>query len=159
MKQLIKFSTALLLTTAVLFFSSCDSNEGVTSLDFPFPPKVGSEDFSFSKSFDINGVATQFATAQFYVHGIELEYENETKSIDEFLRFQNTILYKLSMLEKTIVSTASEALRTMIENGLEHTDFKSSWFPKFLLKIQEGEKLLKKIDPSNGNVYQEILNS
>lgn len=85
MKKFIQFSTALLLTTTVLFFSSCDPEDSVTALDFHFHPKVGSEDFSFSKSFDINGVATQFATAQFYVHGIELEYENTTKSIDNYL--------------------------------------------------------------------------
>ncbi len=60
----------------------------------------------------------------------------ETKSVDAFLSFQNTIQKKLSTLEKTITSAATEALRTMDENGLEHSDFKSSWFPKFLLKIK-----------------------
>jgi hypothetical protein len=101
MKQLIKFSTALLLTTTVLFFSSCDSEEGVTSLDFHFHPKVGTEDFSFSKSFDINGVVTQFATAQFYVHGIELEYENETKSIDDYLLVKaGQVTYSLGDVEE-----------------------------------------------------------
>jgi hypothetical protein len=62
---------------------------------------VGTEDFSFSKSFDINGVVTQFATAQFYVHGIELEYENETKSIDDYLLVKaGQVTYSLGDVEE-----------------------------------------------------------
>ena len=63
----------------------------------------------------------------------------EEKSIDEFLELQKTIQNKLNKLENTIVSTASDTLGIMDANGLEHTDFKSSWFPKFLLKIQAGD--------------------
>ncbi|MGB0861892.1 MAG: MbnP family protein [Saprospiraceae bacterium] len=128
MKQLIKFSTVLLLTTTVLFFSSCDSDEDISSsLDFHFHPKVGAEDFSFSKVFDINGVATQFATAQFYVHGIELELEDETKS------FENHLLVKASQMVYSLGEVAKGTIKGIkfnvgvdsINNGQTEANFTS----------------------------------
>ncbi|MFK7812386.1 MAG: UvrD-helicase domain-containing protein [Maribacter sp.] len=63
----------------------------------------------------------------------------ENKSIDEFLRLQKTIQEKVINLKKELVADAARALEISIENGLEHSDFKSSWFPKFMLKIQNGD--------------------
>ena len=128
MKQLIKLSIALLLTTTVLFFSSCDSEDGLTALDFHFHPKVGAEDFEFSKTYDINGVATQFGTAQFYAHGIELEYEDgTTKNIDDHLLVKaGQMMYSLGDVEEgTIKGIKFNVGVDTVNNGQTEDNFTS----------------------------------
>ncbi|MFS4492613.1 UvrD-helicase domain-containing protein [Maribacter sp. 2308TA10-17] len=63
----------------------------------------------------------------------------ETKKIDDFLVLQNTIQSKIKFLKKEMMNTASRALELIDENDLDHSDFKSSYFPKFMLKIQRGD--------------------
>ena len=63
----------------------------------------------------------------------------ETKSIDDFLSLQKSIKNKVKNLKNDLIANAEEALQIISKNGLEYSDFKSSWFPKFLLKIQKGD--------------------
>lgn len=75
------FGILTILLTAGLFFTSCDPESEVTDLDFHFHPTVGSEDFAFNQNYDINGKATLFSLAQFYIHGITLGYEDGTEKV------------------------------------------------------------------------------
>jgi len=107
MKSINFLMLVFILGTVMFTSTSCDSGEdGLTELDFHFHPKVGSEDFSFSTVYDINGVATQFATAQFYVHGIELEYaDGITKNIDDYLLVKaGQMTYTLGDVEEGTVN-------------------------------------------------------
>ena len=63
----------------------------------------------------------------------------ENKSIDDFLELQKIIKNKIKTLKKALIDDASQALQIISTNVLEHSDFKSSWFPKFMLKIQKGD--------------------
>jgi ATP-dependent exoDNAse (exonuclease V) beta subunit len=91
------------------------------------------DDKSWDIAFDLNKVGNLIFNETDIQHLKKLE----NKSIDEFLVLQRTIQKKIHNLEKTIASAASQALQTIDDNGLEHADFKSSYFPKFILKIQK----------------------
>ena len=93
------------------------------------------DDKSWDIAFDLNKVGNLIFNETDIQHLKKLE----NKSIDEFLVLQRTIQKKIHNLEKTIASAASQALQTIDDNGLEHADFKSSYFPKFILKIQKGD--------------------
>jgi len=45
-------------------------------------PKVGTENFSFDQSFNINGVDVKFDVAQFYLTGFEIEAETTVEDYD-----------------------------------------------------------------------------
>jgi hypothetical protein len=107
MKSINFLILALILGTVMFTSTSCDPEEdGLTDLNFHFHPTVDSEDFSFSTVYEINGVATQFATAQFYVHGIELAYEDgSTKNIDDYLLVKaGQMMYSLGEVEEGTVN-------------------------------------------------------
>ena len=64
------------------------------------------------------------------------------KEIDDFLDLQDSIKQGIEQLKKDIAADTSYVLQLLEENGLAYSDFKSSWFPKFIFKIQQGDLLV-----------------
>ncbi len=60
------------------------------------------------------------------------------KEIDDFLRLQTEIKTKRTRIQSQMIASASAALELIDENGLEFSNFSSSYFPKFMQNIQEG---------------------
>jgi len=61
------------------------------------------------------------------------------KGIEDFLGLKETLRKRSKALKERLVDTASQTLRVIDEEGLEMPDFTGSYFPKFLIKIAEGD--------------------
>lgn len=61
------------------------------------------------------------------------------KGIDDFLGLKEVLRKRSTALMERLVETALQTLRLIDEEGLETTDFTGSYFPKFLMKIADGD--------------------
>ncbi len=61
------------------------------------------------------------------------------KGIDDFLVLKGTLRKRSTVLKERLVETAVETLRLIDKEGLETSDFTGSYFPKFLMKIADGD--------------------
>lgn len=61
------------------------------------------------------------------------------KGIDDFLGLKGILRKRAKALKERLVDTASQTLRVIEEEGLETSDFTGSYFPKFLIKIADGD--------------------
>lgn len=57
------------------------------------------------------------------------------KEIKDFIRLQNAVKAQIKKGEDELVKLAIQALEIISSNGLEFTDFKGSYFPKFMVAI------------------------
>lgn len=61
------------------------------------------------------------------------------KGIDDFLGLKGTLRKRAKVTKERLVETASKTLQVIDEEGLETADFTGSYFPKFLIKIADGD--------------------
>lgn len=61
------------------------------------------------------------------------------KGIDDFLGLKEVLRKRSTALRESLTDTASQTLRLIDEEGLDTTDFTGSYFPKFLMKIADGD--------------------
>ena len=61
------------------------------------------------------------------------------KGIDDFLGLKATLRKRAKALKERLVETASQTLGLIDEEGLETSDFTGSYYPKFLIKIADGD--------------------
>ena len=61
------------------------------------------------------------------------------KSIEDFLGLKGTLRKRSDALKEKLVETASHTLALLDEERLETSDFTGSYFPKFLIKIANGD--------------------
>ncbi|MGB6154207.1 MAG: UvrD-helicase domain-containing protein [Pricia sp.] len=71
-------------------------------------------------------------------HAEHLEKIRE-KDIDDFLGLKKVLRKKASSLKDNLTATAAQTLQLIDEEGLETSDFTGSYFPKFLIKIADGD--------------------
>lgn len=93
------------------------------------------DDKSWDITLDLNKVGS-LLTNETYAEKLQKLINTE---IDDFLDLQSSLLKKIKHCKENLISNSSKALQIIEDNNLEHTDFKSSWFPKFLLKIKQGD--------------------
>ncbi|TMM59145.1 ATP-dependent helicase [Maribacter algarum] len=126
----------LLLDEAVLrLINKAGSDSKLTKVLIDFALEKIDDDKSWDITIDLKKVGNLI----FNEADAEHFKKFEDKSIDDFLKLQKTIKKNISGLKKAIVADASQNLQIIDKNGLEHSDFKSSWFPKFMLKIKSGD--------------------
>jgi len=126
----------LLLDEAVSrLINKAGSDSKLTKVLIDFALEKIDDDKSWDISLDLNNVGKLIFNETDAAHLKKFEH----KGIDDFLKLQITIQKRIATLKKTIVTEASRNLQIIDENGLEHSDFKSGWFPKFMLKIQKGD--------------------
>ncbi len=126
----------LLLNEAVSrLINKAGSDSKITKVLIDFALEKIDDDRSWDISLDLNKVGQLIFNEN---DGQHLE-KFKDKSIDDFLELQKVILNKITYHKKNLVDHATQSLKIITENGLEHSDFKSGWFPKFLIKIQAGD--------------------
>jgi len=124
----------LLLNEAVSrLINKAGEDSKLTKILIDFALEKIDDDKSWDISIDLNKVGNLIFNETDAQH--LKKFEN--KSIDEFLELQNSVQKKIVGLKKELVIKATQALELINTNGLEHSDFRSGWFPKFLVKIQK----------------------
>jgi len=63
----------------------------------------------------------------------------KNKSLDDFITLKRHLRQKIKSTSASMRSNANSALELITENGLDATDFVSGYFPKFMLKIKNGD--------------------
>ncbi|QLG45476.1 UvrD-helicase domain-containing protein [Costertonia aggregata] len=91
------------------------------------------------KSWDITFDLTKIGKLLFDENHVLHLKSIANKSIDDFLVLKKELQKKIQSAEKAIIANAKETQYIFNENGLEQTDFKSGWFPKFISKISQGD--------------------
>jgi len=61
------------------------------------------------------------------------------KGIDDFLGLKAILRKRSTALKESLVKTATQTLRLIGKEGLETSDFSGGYFPKFLIKIADGD--------------------
>ncbi len=128
--------TDLLLEEAVarlLQKAGADPKLTKTLLDFAL------EKIDDDKSWDISFDLFQIGKLLFNeTHAAHLEKLRD-KNIEDFLELKKILRQRSAALEEKLTKTASRALGLIDRNGLEPTNFTGSYFPKFMIKIAEGD--------------------
>jgi ATP-dependent exoDNAse (exonuclease V) beta subunit len=128
--------TDLLLDEAVSrLINKAGSDSKLTKILIDFALEKIDDDKSWDIAFDLNKVGKLLFSETDAQH--LKNFEN--KGIDDFLLLQSSIQTKVKALKQKIMANASGSLQIVDDNGLEHSDFKSGYFPKFMLKIQRGD--------------------
>jgi len=108
------------------------SNEKLTKvlIDFSF------EKIDDNKSWDVAYDLNQIGKLLFYENHAPHLKKLESKKLDDFLNLQKCIRDRIVLIENDMVSLAEKALTLIEDHALEFSDFSASYFPKFMLKIQ-----------------------
>ena len=61
------------------------------------------------------------------------------KNIDDFLGLKKVLRKRALLLKDSLTDTASQTLQLIADQGLETSDFTGSYFPKFLIKVANGD--------------------
>ncbi|NAS12464.1 UvrD-helicase domain-containing protein [Poritiphilus flavus] len=63
----------------------------------------------------------------------------KVKNTEDFLALRKVLLQEIAVAEERMKLKAKQILEIIHENQLQFEDFKSAWFPKFILRIAEGD--------------------
>ena len=136
--------TNLLLDEAVSrLINKAGRDSKLTKVLIDFALEKIDDDKSWDIALDLNSIGKLL----FNESNVEHLKNFENKEVDDFLILQKSMQKKIKLLKEEMKNDASKALQLITENGLEYTDFKSSYFPKFMIKIQQGDL---KIDFKSG---------
>lgn len=91
-------------------------------------------DKSWNIIYDLKAIGKLLFRENHFEHLKELG----DKKIADFDQLKKYLKKRISSASQEITENAREALRLMDENGLEFTDFKGQYFPKFMLALQSG---------------------
>jgi len=91
------------------------------------------DDKSWDIALDLNKIGKLLFNETNAIHIKKLA----DKEIDDFLNLQKMLKKRISSIEQKFIEDAKYALQLIDNNGLEYANFSASYFPKFLLKIEQ----------------------
>ena len=128
--------TALLQEEAVArVIQKAGVDKQLTQVLVDFALEKTDDNRSWDVAFDLNEISKLLFNENHVPHLEKIK----SKNISDFNLLKQTLQTKLSKVEKEIVSNAIQTLTIIEENGLIFSDFSSSYFPKFMLKISEND--------------------
>jgi ATP-dependent exoDNAse (exonuclease V) beta subunit len=128
--------TDLLLEEAVArLINRAGTEEGLTKVLLDFALEKANED----KSWDIGPDLFKIGKLIFQENNaVHLQQIGE-KSMEDFLELKKTLSAKLQACKAKIKANALKIMDIIATNGLEFSDFRSSYFPNFISKIAQGD--------------------
>ncbi len=128
--------TDLLLDEAVTrLVYKAGTDKKLTKVLLDFALEKIEEDKSWDIGFDLFNIGKLLFNETHAQHLDKLK----DKGIDDFLKLKVTLRKRASALKEKLMETASQTLGLIDGEGLETSDFTGSYFPKFLMKIAEGD--------------------
>ncbi len=128
--------TNLLLDEAIArLINRAGSNAQLTKVLIDFALEKIDDDKSWDIAFDLQKIGKLIFNENHAEHLNKLE----TKRIDDFLVLKKDLIRQISELELKIIDGAKDILAIIQDNGLEFNNFKSGYFPKFMVKIASGD--------------------
>ena len=128
--------TDLLLDEAVAkLINKAGTDKQLTKVLVDFALEKIDDDKSWDVTIDLN----KMGGLLFDENHIKPLKKLEGKSIDDFLKLKDILQKRTISIERTILSSATEILQNIANNGVEFSDFNRSYFPKFILKIEQGD--------------------
>ncbi|NND80608.1 MAG: UvrD-helicase domain-containing protein [Maribacter sp.] len=128
--------TDLLLNEAVdKLLEKVGQDEAMTKVLMEFALEKINDDKSWDISFDLNKIGKLLFNETNAEH-LKLIKDKE---LTDFRELKKTITKHIKDHKDELVENASKALRLIQDNGLVTEDFKSGYFPKFMLKIESGD--------------------
>ncbi|MRX63067.1 UvrD-helicase domain-containing protein [Maribacter luteus] len=128
--------TDLLLNEAIdNLLEKVGQDEVLTQILMEFALDKIDEDKSWDISFDLNKIG-KLIFNETNIRHIDLLKQ---KSISDFISLRKSIEEKIKRFKSDLISNAEESLKLISDNGLDHGNFKSGYFPKFMIKITNGD--------------------
>jgi ATP-dependent exoDNAse (exonuclease V) beta subunit len=128
--------TKLLLDEAIAkLINKAGTNVQLTKVLIDFALEKIDDDKSWDIAFDLQKIGILLFNENEAPHLKKLE----DKGIDDFLELKKELLVQIQTYETKILDWAAEILKIIEENNLEFNNFKSSYFPKFIAKIDSGD--------------------
>jgi len=126
----------MLLDEAVsALINKAGTNKKLTKVLVDFALEKIDDDKSWDISFDLTKIGELLFNENHVPH---LKLLSDT-GLDAFLELKKSLKEQINTLQKSITNSASSALELINSNGLEVKNFKSGYFPKFMLKIKSGD--------------------
>lgn len=121
-----------LLTEAVdRVINLAGKDEKLTKVILDFTFEKAEDDKSWDITFDLNEISKLLKNENDLIPIDRLK----TKTIADFLNLKKTVYSALENTSKALVELAENCIDVILKNGLEFSDFNSSYFPKYLEKI------------------------
>ncbi|MGB5498476.1 MAG: UvrD-helicase domain-containing protein [Maribacter sp.] len=128
--------TDLLLNEAVdKLLEKVGQDRAMTKVLMDFALEKINEDKSWDVSFDLNKIGKLLFNETNAEH-LKLIQD---KDLTDFKELKKVITEHIEGYKHELVENASKALRLIQDNGLVTSDFKSGFFPKFMMKIESGD--------------------
>lgn len=126
--------TSLLLNEAVArLVNKAGTNQELTKVLIDFALEKADDDKSWDVSLDIFEMGKELIFQE--KHEEHLAHMI-TKTYADFEVLKKDLREKIKDVENNIKSAAKNNLQLIAENGLEFTDFKATWFPKFMVDVE-----------------------
>lgn len=93
------------------------------------------DDRSWDIAFDLFKIGKLLFEENHLQHLQKLEH----RGIDDFLALKKTLRARIGVLQDALITSAKEGLELLDKNGLEFSDFKSGYFPKFLESVHKAD--------------------
>ncbi len=94
----------LVLSTGLMFFSSCEENS-IVEVSASFQPLIGTENLALNETVTISSVATSFTQIYFYAHDMTLKRSsNEDQTFDKYLLVGANSTHTLGDVEKGTIT-------------------------------------------------------
>ncbi len=128
----VELDTDFVLNNAVnRLLSKAGKDEELTTIFVDFALEKIEDGNSWNISFDLNKIGKMIFQENHYSH---LKLYSE-KNLEDFVALKKSIQNNIYTQTKKIQQSAKEALELITKNGLYITDFKGSYFPKFLQQV------------------------
>lgn len=125
--------TNLVLSEAVdRLVNKAGTDPALTKVLIAFALEKANEDKSWDITRDIFEMSQELLFKE--KHEVALAVLAQ-KKISDFSSLQSILKKKIATAEEKLKETAEKVLGLITENGLEFTDFRSSWFPKFMMDV------------------------
>lgn len=110
-------------------------NKALTDTLIAFALEKVDDQKSWNITKDLKDIGKLLFSENHYPHLQKLQH----KSIADFSILKKDLKTAIATLEKGMQTKATESLSLMEKNGISHTDFSSSYYPKFMVKISKGD--------------------
>ncbi|QWX83466.1 UvrD-helicase domain-containing protein [Cellulophaga sp. HaHaR_3_176] len=145
--------TDLVLSEAVArLVNKAGTDKELTKVLIEFALEKADDDKSWDVSLDIFDMGKELLFKEKHEHHLENLIHKE---LSDFNDLKNHLKKKIKVAEETLKNMASEALELIASNGLEFSDFRSSYFPKFMADV----KVLKSTVNFNAAWKQDFENT
>ncbi|NNJ88413.1 MAG: UvrD-helicase domain-containing protein [Eudoraea sp.] len=124
--------TELLLTEGVdRLIGNAKVDDQITDILIAFALEKIDESKSWNIAYDLGKVGAMLFNENHspYLEGLK------SKDLRSFLALQSQLLKTTALLKKELVTTAQNVLQLMEDAGLEQSDFKAGYFPKFMKQV------------------------